>query len=546
MANYTPAYTISKIAMRFGGVTRPFLQVNINIPNLQSGDTISFGTNFSTQVNAIGEVLTCGIYEHDVTPLNKWGFHNGAILQDDDNQRVSLTTNVVSLGATYDSIFTDMYVKISGTWRFLNIGGEETGGFHQDDNYYTSPVMLVFNIATEKYIYMAAPGRGALYYDSIDPGIVNTGNVCTSLISGYPHDYDVPPSGLTVLGETELVGITILSTDPYDLGGTSGTGGGTGTFDGTGDNIGIPSLPTLSAVDTGFITIFNPSIAQLQSLASYMWSNPLFDLDAWKKIVADPMHAILGLSIVPVDVPAGGARAVTVGNISTGVTMTTAASQYVEVDCGTLNVKEYWGAYLDYDPYTKAEIYLPYCGTHPIAVDDIMEKSVHVVYHVDILSGACCAYVQCGGSVLYTFIGQCSSSIPITGDDWTNVINGVISAAVSVGTMIATEGATAPMAVTSLASTATNNLKPSIEKSGAMGGTGGMLAVQTPYLILTRPRQALPAYQNQFMGYPSLITENLDTITGYTEVESLHLENIPATDSEIVEIESLLKSGVIF
>lgn len=334
-------------------------------------------------------------------------------------------------------------------------------------------------------------------------------------------------------------------TDPFGPGGTTGSGGGTGDFDGTGDEIGIPSLPTLSAVDAGFITLFNPSLGEMQNLASYMWSD-LFDVNGWKKIFSDPMQAILGLSIVPVAVPNGEVKSVKVGNISTGVNMTTAASQYVEVDCGSLNVNEYWGAYLDYDPYTKAEIYLPYIGIHPISTDDIMNKTVHVVYHVDILSGSCCAYVQCGGTVLYSFIGQCASSIPITGDNWTNVINGAISIAGSIGSMVATGGASSPMDVSKIASTAVNTMKPSIEKSGAMGGTGGMLAVQTPYLILTRPRQALPKKQNTFMGYPSFITELLSDLSGYTEIDSIHLENVPATEQELSEIESLLKGGVIF
>lgn len=333
--------------------------------------------------------------------------------------------------------------------------------------------------------------------------------------------------------------------DPYEPGGgDSGTGGGTGTFDGTGDNIDIPGLPSLSAVDTGFITLFNPSAAQLKNLANYMWSTG-FDLVTFKKIFADPMDCILGLSIVPVAVPNGGASNVSVGNISTGVSMTKAASQYVEVDCGTLNVEEFWGAYLDYDPFTQAEIYLPYIGTHPLKVDDIMNKAVHVVYHVDILSGACTAFVKCGGSVLYEFIGQCSSSIPITGNDWTNVINGVITISGAIGSMVATGGASAPMAAGVIASTAVNSMKPNIEKSGSMSGTGGMLAVQVPYLILTRPRQALPSSQNSFMGYPSFITENLGEISGYTEIESVHLVNIPATEQELSEIESLLKGGVI-
>lgn len=350
----------------------------------------------------------------------------------------------------------------------------------------------------------------------------------------------------------EIVEPTPPDDDPYSQGGNSESEGGEGDFADNGDAVNVPNLPSLSAADTGFITLFNPTLTQLKNLATYMWSNPLFDLDAWKKVIADPMDAILGLSIVPVNVPSGGSRNVTVGNISTGVSMTVASSQYVEVDCGTLNVKEFWGGYLDYSPYTQAEIYLPYCGIHPIAVDDIMNKSVHVVYHVDILSGACCAYVKCGDSVLYTFIGQCASSIPITGRNFTDMINGIINAATSIGTMVASGGLSAPMqasnavnAISEIASTSVNVIKPSIEKSGAMGGTGGMLAIQKPYLILTRPRQAHPKSQNAFTGYPSFITEDLDNLSGYTEIEKIHLDNVPATHEELSEIERLLHEGVI-
>lgn len=345
------------------------------------------------------------------------------------------------------------------------------------------------------------------------------------------------------IGEA-LKGADIDIDDPYSSGGDTEDDGGTGDFDNTSDDIDFPGLPTLSAVDTGFIRLYNPSLTELQSLASYMWSN-LFDESTLKKLFADPMNCILGLSVVPVSVPSGISIPVTVGNISTGVSMTTASSQYVTVDCGMLNVNEYWGAYLDYSPYTKAEIYLPYCGIHPISIDDIMGKSVSVKYNVDILSGACCAMVKCGGSVLYSFIGQCAASIPISGNDWSTVINGVISAATAVGSMVATGGASAPLTLPALASTAANSMKPSVERSGAMGGTGGMMGVQTPYIILTRPRQALPKSQNKYTGYPSFITENIGELTGYTEVELIHLENVPATSSELNEIETILKSGVI-
>ena len=225
--------------------------------------------------------------------------------------------------------------------------------------------------------------------------------------------------------------------------------------------------------------------------------------------------------------------------------MTKAATQYINIDCGTLNVEEFWGAYLDYEPYTKAEIFLPFIGVHQIAIDDIMNKPVHIMYHIDLLSGGCACEIKCGGSVIYTFIGSCAVSIPITGNDWTNVINGVISIAGAIGTMVATGGASAPSSITSMASAAVNNLKPTVEKSGSIAGAGGLLSGKVPVLILTRPRQALPGRQNTFTGYPAFITRTLGALSGYTEVHSIRLSGIDGTESEIDEIEELLKGGVI-
>ena len=552
------SYTAQLAGIPFPGGQQIFVLLNVDpgTDELRSGDVLNFGANFSSDLTEQiqGFVAVCSISVFRQSDPNPWGFVETTLRGGENNNFIlhSKPSNPGGKGSNKFQYFnTDLKYDYeeNGTTQqaILAYGITGAGPYHSKDNFYTAPLIILRNARTDKYILMSSTVYGVASYDpdGINPGIINQNGIPVSLMGSTGHN--AGNCTVSVRKEMEIDEITpkTLETDPYTSGGESGTGGGTGDFDGTGDDIDFPSLPTLSAVDTGFITLFNPSSGELKSLANYMWGD-LFDIDTWKKIFADPMDAILGLSIVPVAVPNGGSKTVTVGNIPTGVTMNAAAAQYVEVDCGTLNVNEYWGAYLDYDPYTKAEIYLPYVGTHPLAVDDIMNKPVHVKYHVDILSGACCAYVKCGGSVLYSFVGQCSCSIPITGNDWTNVVNGALSIAASIGTMVATGGAAAPMAVTEIASTAVNSMKPTVEKSGSMGGMGGMLGVQTPYLILTRPRQARPTNQNMFSGYPSFITEYLGSIHGYTEIESIHLDGVPATELELSEIETLLKGGVIF
>lgn len=341
--------------------------------------------------------------------------------------------------------------------------------------------------------------------------------------------------------------------DPYNTGGNTEPSPKppAGDFDNTSDPIDVSTLPTLSAVNTRFISLFKPDLTQLQSLASYMWGAS-FDLETFKKLFNDPMAAILGLSIVPVDPPAAAAAPITLGNITTTISMPKITSQYVQVPCGTLNVNEYWGAYLDYSPFTKLEIYLPYIGVQTLDADDIMGRSVEVVYNIDVLSGACVAQLKCGDSVLYSFAGSCAVSIPITGRDWTNMINGIIgvaTAAAGIAVAGATGGASVAAAAAGGALSQTANslssMKPTVQKSGTMAAGSGMLAIQKPYLILTRPRQALPENQNKYTGYPSFITATLGDLTGMTYVYEIHLENVDCTQAEQAEIETLLKNGVI-
>ena len=345
-------------------------------------------------------------------------------------------------------------------------------------------------------------------------------------------------------------GITpfIPSTDPYaDLNDTSttGGGGGIGVASDTSDTIDFPATPSLDAVSTGFINLFTPTLSQLNSLASWMWDDTNDIVNNILKLFTNPMEVILGLSILGVTAPTSGSSTVQLGNVSTNVSMDKLSSQFFTVDCGTLNVLEIWGAYVDYAPYTKASIYLPFIGTHQINIDEIMDKSVHLIYTIDALSGACVANLKCDDAILYSYIGQCSASIPITGSDYTNMINGIISIAGSVGSMIASGGATAPLVLPAMASNAVNNLKPDIQHSGSLSGTGGIMGVKTAYLIFERPNLCLTSYQNKSIGYPSYIYENVGDLSGYTVFEEIKIQgNSHMTQGELEEIDKIMKTGV--
>lgn len=355
-------------------------------------------------------------------------------------------------------------------------------------------------------------------------------------------------------------------TDPYSGAGDSGTGGGDGTFDGSSDPVPIPALPNVGATDSGFITLFAPTTNQLKALAYYMWVNPLFDPETgFKKIFSDPMDCILGLSVVPVSVPVSHAQNVTVGNLVTSVSMNVAVQQYIEVDCGSVDfTRKYFGSYLDYEPYTKMALFVPYSGIHAINADDIMGRVVHLKYHIDILTGSLVAFLLCGNSVLYEFNGACASNIPVNSINYASTIENAIRIAVNIGTTVATAGAAAPATTATTAarqsaraiassinlagSTAEGalSMKPGIDRAGSLGGTTGLMGNQTPYFIITRPRLCVPKNQNKYKGYPSFIQCKLSDLEGkgYTELDTVVLSGLYLTENEKDELIGILKGGV--
>lgn len=332
-------------------------------------------------------------------------------------------------------------------------------------------------------------------------------------------------------------------TDPYEiLGEESEEAGGDGEEtedDPVGDS--VHTIPSGGA----FYHIFTPSLSQLQSLANYMWGT--LDLNNIKRLYANPMDSILGLGVVPLTL-SGSNMPVYVGGVDTGLSFPEVSYEVYQVPFGYINVNPRWGSYLDYEPYTKLTVYLPFIGYKEINTDEFMGKQLILNYSVDIVTGSCVARISVsGGSVLYQFSGQCLKQLPVTSGNWDNALRTAISSAAALGATIASQGATAPVLAGAVASASVQalSMKPNIEKSGNLSGMAGMMGGYKPFLLRSQPVQVIPGNQNKFIGYPSFITKTLADISGYNEISSVHLEGIPATGNELAEIESLLKGGVI-
>ena len=364
--------------------------------------------------------------------------------------------------------------------------------------------------------------------------------------------FDTPDEGFNKIDEWEK---EVTETDPY------------APIDGEGDipggsSIAIPSLPPMTAASTGIIGLFAPTAEQMRALADYMWTDfggtgtdvkeVLEEIvEALKRAISNPLDYVIGLNIIPSQgLSIGDSSVIKFGFTSSGVSMPRLLNQYFIVDCGSISFPPLCGdTFLDYAPYSKFSIYLPYIGVKDVDANDFVGHTIGVVYHGDTVTGGVTAYITKDGSVMYQYSGCCALNIPLSSDNWGNTISGAVQIATSLVSAGAIGGAAGVgmAAAKGAASVAANPslLSPQVSHSGAVSGGAGCMAVQYPFVIREAVRFHSTEGFNKFSGYPAYYNRSLGVVSGFTTVFDVHLENVPATSGEIAEIENLLKSGVI-
>lgn len=350
---------------------------------------------------------------------------------------------------------------------------------------------------------------------------------------------------------------------PAPTGGTGTTGNG-GLHDDTSDAVPIPTLPSDVVTGSALFTAYNPSASQLASFANALWNMQPTDINDVLRFLfgGDAFNAIIGLHLLPVAPSTGGSQSIKLGNWDTGVSAPKISNQYAQVPFGSLLLPEYWGNCIDYAPYTKIQLALPYIGIVDVDTDDVLGSTNTLTYNIDVLSGAICATLHCAkfnlSSVIYQWSGACAVSLPFSGASYNSVLGaiagiaaagmgfasiaaGPIGAALPAAALAAGGGAFGAGSAASIMGT----MKGKVQKSGSFGANSGALGIMTPYFILTRPVQSVPETWQADKGYPSNISAQLGTLTGYTEVSEINLE-CSGTEAEKKEIIDLLKKGVLF
>lgn len=330
-----------------------------------------------------------------------------------------------------------------------------------------------------------------------------------------------------------------------------------------------PIVPLPFSSTTGLISIYHPTQSELLAFANWLWVT--WQDATIEKIWNNPFDGVITLFelyCTPTDV---GRKNIRSGFLDSGVSSET-ISRYTEINCGTVGVPEYYGNYLDYAPYTKAYMYLPFIGVVELNSDDIVGHAVNVTYKIDEYNGACIAMITVAkvtevngedveySNLFYQYSGNCAVELPIAGGTQaaikagmiqaaayglSSVIGGVISGATSGGLAGALSGLAtgvaygAAQAVGSVVSA-----KSSVQHSGSFGSSYGALGVKKPFITIVRPKQIQIPNYNELYGYQAHKAVTIGKCTGYLRCREVHVISGTASDEEKMLIEQLLKTGV--
>lgn len=327
-----------------------------------------------------------------------------------------------------------------------------------------------------------------------------------------------------------------FGSEPSGTGGNT-TGGGYGTpATDTGDVDGesADDLNLLTAINSGLATLYNPTSAELSAFASFLYTGITDSIaDQLKKLVTNPLDYILFVALCKFNPVTSGREEISFAGVGSGVSAPKIVNQFMEIDCGTISYSEQFKSFLDYAPNSSVKLYLPFCSTVDLSIDDVMGSQINVNYLIDLLSGCCIARVKITreirsnaphdsrvNDVLYEFQGNVYLTMPISATDWRGAYQSLISLAGGVVGGIASGGVGGALAIASSVASSVTSQKVSVGRSGQSGSAYGYMNNKKPYLILERPIQSVPSNWGSFEGYMSNVRQKIGKLKGYTEIDA--------------------------
>ena len=354
---------------------------------------------------------------------------------------------------------------------------------------------------------------------------------------------------------------------------------------GDGDNTQDPMIlttPTMSPIGT-MAHQYAVSASELKLLSNYLWGT-VFMADV-RRLWENPAELIVSCVYYPFDLEqhdsanVGVPTEYLIGNVTTpgGTTGCAISTQYnKKIGSFGFLVSPYYGNFLDYEPYTKIEIYLPYIGYKPLSANDCVGKTLTVNYYVDISQGKCLAQVFADTRLIGSYTGDCGYNIPMSNSNAVQAatgaavsgISGIATVAAGIVDVVATKGAASAAtaggsAAAGAAAGGSVALGAAKVGAGALQSTAGViqaaqlkvdrggslpsdLAAYEPqdiYISITKPVTALPTNLKEIAGAPASFGGKISEFTGFLQCAEIY-GSTSATAEENALIADYLRGGI--
>lgn len=248
-----------------------------------------------------------------------------------------------------------------------------------------------------------------------------------------------------------------------------------------------------------------------------------------------------------------------------GITKLSSAVRVYDMGSVTIPYKiQNTETFLDKDPFSTVQIYLPFCGLYPVKADFVIGNTIKFYYIVDLTTGMCTALVTNDRQTLLNVSGKIGVDYCITGNDiitqseklagsylnaGVNTISGTVGLASSV-----MSGNIAGAAASGI-SLAGNIAKASIDIAsskravpvaiGSGSGFGSAFAHDTPCVIVNPPAVKIPDNYGHTQGYIFNESVNLSSLSdgAFVVCDNPDLSGITADKMELDLLYQILSSG---
>lgn len=491
---------------------------------------------------------------------------------------------------------------ISGTtgavyWQFTNSPNEKITGAYQFSSY-------VYRLCSNKFIngigFMSLiPTTGNVY--GIRGGLGLFTNDSNSAYSGdyigFVQSYGGETSGVFG-GRLNITLYNIYDVFAHDLEiptedeeenpdypQPSDGGGYDPDPDDTSDPVPIPPIPEIGFSNSGLYNVYKISNKALIGLASDLFQDVDINFEGISgvedtlKAIGDLLknglnmfisnnlvQFILDCHILPCSPTVSGSSNIDIGFREFSQTGENVITDYVDINCGTLEIPEYYGNYIDYVG-TEFELYLPFIGTVPILPEYIQNGSISVTYRFNVIDGTCVAFVVSSSSksnlrnsVIGEYSGTCCIHLPITGENYSNVVSGLLNGSLSTLSSMTSKSPSSKnnesVSMSKTVKTLSNvssaldvlSLSPTMQGSNGYNSSSGFLGVRKPYLIVKRVVASFSRGYDHEKGLPSNVYKKLSSLIGlgFNVIDNIDLTGLNIVDDERDELISLLTTGVYF